>query len=295
MTDQDKLYKIDNNNIKLVSDKDKTIEITDPEYWKVYFLVFTVKVAEKTVPERAVEIGGVPVGVLFVIPDAYIPKRISEALRSPIIPYNTQFVKINKSQFIQYKAGKYNPEDYGLNLAEISKDRPIDEPIAQEELIQITMDKKPVKKTDKIYDIVDGLDVGYQSWETRQLSPAMRVVIQNELDIAPKKVSTLDNLFEALFKKYDVKKDDMGEYIIIPQSYLEAELGKVHIELTEFDKLTRNETVQLPTGRFKRKPNEEDEKVPKMEKYNTRIGNTSKYYWVLDIEGNWLINRGSSK
>jgi len=44
-------------------------------------------------------------------------------------------------------------------LAEVLQDKPIGEAITMEELIQVTMDKKPVKKTDKIYDIVDGLDV----------------------------------------------------------------------------------------------------------------------------------------
>lgn len=271
---EEKNQKVDKNGVPVLDDNGKPImtqvvfKVTNPNSVPIFFNIFVVQMAEKDVPKIAISFNEVTMGGVFVIPDAYIPKRFTQKYK----PYITTFMKINATQFILYKAGqKYGKDDDGY----------------------ITVADKEVKDKDKF--TLTGIELQYTDWDSRKISSDIRVIVYDQGDIAQtKKQATLDTALEKLFSKYEVKQDNKGKYIKIPEKALLSELGSIYqefagktaekqIDMPEYEKDASGKPILDDKGQVKPQIDPTTDK-PIVKKQTTEMGNTERFSWVFDVD-----------
>jgi len=232
--------KIDENTFALGTNKDITFDVEDPNSLPVFFQVWQVLVEEKAIPEGTVPLSDIGVGEVFVVPDAYIPKL----LRKKIIPMNSQFIKLSDEEFINYKPGKAMPDE--------------------EEL-----EKFKKKKKQEIFHIADPSLPDYDTdWDRRIISPNIQVVRETGEAEKPKKKETLDGIFDEMFKQYEVKKSDIGEYIVVNMEAISKAVGKAGADFQEFANNTESKESEWVN------PETEEEEMVK-------FGNSERHAWIV--------------
>jgi hypothetical protein len=273
----DVCQKIDDTSFKVIQEN-IVLKTKSAISLQVFFTVFIIEVDEEIPPEGSIPLADVPVGSRFVFTTAAI-KKIYWNQYGGIQPSKTVFIKVSNSSFYIWKPGKLDEELF------------IDMFNEKEKMGVVTEEtrKKAEKAQKYAFSIVDGLTPAENNWAGRKISPGSYVIILSEEDFSTKKKSTMDGFLEGLFGKYHVEKDTKGEFIKISPKDLDNELSKVELSTTDFMNLTHEETIDLPSGEYETK--EDGTKEPIYKPYRTKIGNSEHFYWVLGVDGNWIINK----
>lgn len=233
--------KVDENTFALGTNTDIRFDVSDPLALPVFFKVWQVLVEEKAIPENTIPLSDIGVGETFVIPDAYIPKL----WRKKIIPMNSQFIKLSDDTFIHYKPGKT---------------------VLDEEEIE----KFKTKKRQEVYNIADSSLPDYDTdWDRRIISPNIRVKPETGEVEKPKKKETIDGVFDSMFKQYEVKKSELGEYIVVNMEAIAKAMGES--PTTDFQEFIDN--TDTKTKDWENPETEETEEV--------KFGNSERFVWMI--------------
>lgn len=265
--------KLSENSFKIKEDS-KILKINQPLALQVYFKVFIIEVDKEIAPVGSIALKDVPVGSIFVFTTASVKKIYWD---KGIKPGETKFIKMTQNEFYLWKPGKFNENiivDFNEQMKEMG--------FVDDEEIRQKYEKLQKQK----YIIDNSLIPEENNWGGRRVSPGSFVLVLSEQDFKTKKKSTMDDLLGSLFGKYEVQKSDMGQSLTISPVDLERELSSVGLTNTDFAKLTREDTIKMPTGEYE----DAEKTTPKYKDFATKIGNTENYYWYLNEKGNWSIS-----
>jgi hypothetical protein len=288
ITMEDKFIKINKNQYKLV-DGDKILKINQPMNLQVLFLVFLIEVDKEVASPDSVPLADIPIGTIFTFTISAIKPVYQEKFK----PGKTKFIKMTDEEIYLYKPEKFNQDLMTLETEDpdwgnFKTTEDIEKAQKMEEFKEII--RKKVERTREIpFMIVQNLLPEENDFGTRRISAGSYVFVIDEKEFVIKKKSTMEQLLDSLFSKYETVKDNMGEYIKVPQRELESQLSSVGLSYTDFDKLSHKEDIDLPTGQYETK--EDGTKVPIYKKYNTTLGNTTKHTWVLTPDNLWTISK----
>jgi hypothetical protein len=290
ITMEDKFIKINNNQYKLYDkDSDKILKINQPMNLQVLFLVFVIEVDKEVASPQAIPLKDIPIGTIFT----FTISAVKPIYHDKIKPGKTKFIKMTDDEVYLYKPEKFNQDLLTLEIDDPDWEnfKTVEDIEKAQKLDEFkTMIKKKAERTREVpFMIIDNLLPEENDFGTRRISAGSYVFIIEEKEFIIKKKSTMDQLLGSLFGKYETKKDDKGEYIKISQRELEQQLASVGLTYTDFDKLSHKEDIDLPTGEYETK--EDGTKIPIYKKFNTTLGNSENFYWVLTADGYWTINK----
>jgi hypothetical protein len=288
ITMEDKFIKLNNNQYRL-SDGEKILKINQPMNLQVLFLVFLIEVDKEVASPGSTPLADIPIGTIFT----FTTSAIKPIYWDKIKPGKTKFIKMTDDEIYLYKPEKFNQDLFSLETEDpdwenLKTTQDIEKAQKMEEFKELI--RKKVERTREIpFKIVENLLPEENDFGVKRISAGSYVFVIDEKEFTIKKKSTMDQLLGSLFGKFETIKDNQGEYIKISQRELEAQLASVGLTFTDFDKLSHKEDIDLPTGEYEIK--EDGTKVPVYKKYNTTIGNSSNYYWVLTPDNLWTINK----
>lgn len=286
--ESDKFQKIDDTHYIFI-EGGKKLSIKQPEKMPVLFVVFLVEVDQKVAPPSSIALAEVPIGSIFVFTTA----AVNKTAQGKIKPGTTQFIKMTSAECFIYNPANFDEEAFGShNFDEVyeamqfNSEEEIEKALLEDQ-IKTELKKRREKAQKQAFIIDENIIPEANNWGGRHISAGSYVLVLDKKQFAVKK-STMNTFIESLFSKFETTKDEKGEYIIISPVELEAGLSDAKLDYTDWDKLTRNETIKMPTGEYDEK---DGKKTPIMQDFDTKVGNTDKYYWVMDKDGNWIINK----